>query len=307
MDPDSLKADEASVVIARALLERGVDPVVAAEGLAAYRTKPQVLLGHDAVAQACGISFKELLQRCCTAYASRAGARAVIRRLLEEFPAHLDAVQGVTRGTGKLPSIRQLMSNARGMAAYRNLAMPAFGDPGWLRFLGEWLRTSGLGVVVARSVASAYRIRLADGAVLEPLFSEAPDAVCAAAGVSLADLRAAELAFVAGRIPDEGAIVASVLAVPGVAEVEKREADEELDLQHFVRDPHEPEMKPPWTFAPEPPSSLRWRMGPGEDYMDRWFAYWRSLTAEQRDAFLKSTPVPTEWQYWVDLLKAEVT
>jgi hypothetical protein len=56
---------------------------------------------------------------------------------------------------------------------------------------------------------------------------------------------------------------------------------------------------PPWVAFPEEPTSLRWRMGPGEDYMDRWLPFWRGLPGPVRREYLIRHPPPAAWQEWL--------
>ena len=62
------------------------------------------------------------------------------------------------------------------------------------------------------------------------------------------------------------------------------------------------ELAPPWDEFPEPPSSLRWRMGPGEDYITEWVSFWRRLPATMRQEYLVRHPPPAEWKEWVWLV-----
>jgi ribA/ribD-fused uncharacterized protein len=63
----------------------------------------------------------------------------------------------------------------------------------------------------------------------------------------------------------------------------------------------------PWEAFPEAPSSMRWRMGPGEDVMHGWLEYWRSLDAEDRALYLDEKKPALGWGGWIDRLLAPPT
>ena len=54
-------------------------------------------------------------------------------------------------------------------------------------------------------------------------------------------------------------------------------------------------MAPPWEVVPEPLASMRWRMGGGEDYLDDYRKWFATLSAENRDAYVRSRPEPEGW------------
>jgi len=56
---------------------------------------------------------------------------------------------------------------------------------------------------------------------------------------------------------------------------------------------------PPWEAFPEEPTSLRWRMGAGEDYLDRWMPFWRGLPDSVRRDYLIGHPPPAAWREWL--------
>lgn len=56
----------------------------------------------------------------------------------------------------------------------------------------------------------------------------------------------------------------------------------------------------PWKVSDEGPRSMGWRMGPGEDHMDAWLAFWRTLSDEERGAYLADGDVPDEWLKWIE-------
>ena len=59
---------------------------------------------------------------------------------------------------------------------------------------------------------------------------------------------------------------------------------------------------PPWLISPEPSKSLRWRMGGGQDHIDKWARAWRAMTSEKRAQYAQRFPPPdADWQSWLDL------
>jgi hypothetical protein len=60
---------------------------------------------------------------------------------------------------------------------------------------------------------------------------------------------------------------------------------------------------PPWSRFSEPPQSMRWRMGPGEEYVDNWLLRWRRSSAEERTGWLAEFPAPVEWSDWLAALQ----
>lgn len=77
------------------------------------------------------------------------------------------------------------------------------------------------------------------------------------------------------------------------AERESLPADRRAAVVGFM--PH-----PPWTAFPEPPASMRWRMGPGEDYLDDWLRHWEVLNPDGRAAYLAQHPPPEAWKEWME-------
>jgi ribA/ribD-fused uncharacterized protein len=56
----------------------------------------------------------------------------------------------------------------------------------------------------------------------------------------------------------------------------------------------------PWDAYSEGPSSMRWRMGPGEDFMGSWQEYWTELDLADRAFYLADKKPPPEWSGWID-------
>lgn len=58
----------------------------------------------------------------------------------------------------------------------------------------------------------------------------------------------------------------------------------------------------PWEKFEDEPTSLRWRMGAGEDYMDQWLSYWFGIDEDARRAYLESHPPPPAWKKWLSVV-----
>ena len=52
---------------------------------------------------------------------------------------------------------------------------------------------------------------------------------------------------------------------------------------------------PPWVLYDDPPSSLMWRMGGGEDHIDKFRAYWSSLTITEKNLIIAKTSPSDRW------------
>src|SRR5947199_37313 len=51
------------------------------------------------------------------------------------------------------------------------------------------------------------------------------------------------------------------------------------------------EVVPPWLAFPEPPGSLRWRMGPGEDHITEWSIFFHGqLDRAGRHEYIRRCP-----------------
>jgi hypothetical protein len=55
-------------------------------------------------------------------------------------------------------------------------------------------------------------------------------------------------------------------------------------------------MQPPWEKASDPPGSLRWKMGPGEDYFDRWVDWFMNLEPLEQSRILGDKSTPRQWR-----------
>lgn len=54
--------------------------------------------------------------------------------------------------------------------------------------------------------------------------------------------------------------------------------------------------RPPWLQCPEiPAGSIGWRMGCGEDVLERWAKWWNLQSSEQQRAYAAQYPEPAGW------------
>jgi hypothetical protein len=55
-------------------------------------------------------------------------------------------------------------------------------------------------------------------------------------------------------------------------------------------------MNPPWIEFPDiPPGSIGWRMGAGEDYIDKWRKWLDSINESERLEYEGKFPTPPLW------------
>ena len=60
-------------------------------------------------------------------------------------------------------------------------------------------------------------------------------------------------------------------------------------------------MPPPWLAYPGYERySLGWRMGSGEDYLDRFVSWFEALGEKEREAYRARFPEPFTWAGWWD-------
>lgn len=100
----------------------------------------------------------------------------------------------------------------------------------------------------------------------------------------------------------QGRLTAAVRQVP--LPVECTTPMPPVDLNALPEPDHVPakgqkEIEAPWEAFAEPPGSLRWRMGPGEDLMDLWRAFWSTLDSAARQDYLARHAPPAEWRKWL--------
>ena len=75
--------------------------------------------------------------------------------------------------------------------------------------------------------------------------------------------------------------------------------NEHCKVHHPIK--KEEEMKPPWLKFPDiHKASIGWRMGGGEDYIDKWHVFWRKLSYEEQVVYIGIYPPPDGWRVDVD-------
>ena len=58
-------------------------------------------------------------------------------------------------------------------------------------------------------------------------------------------------------------------------------------------------MPPPWLAYPQIERySIGWRMGAGEEYINRFGEWWVTLSAERKEKYQTLFPEPITWQGW---------
>ena len=56
---------------------------------------------------------------------------------------------------------------------------------------------------------------------------------------------------------------------------------------------------PPWLAFPDyTPSCTGFRMGAGEDYIDKWWEFWKALNNEEKCVFKTNYPAPVGWDIY---------
>lgn len=57
---------------------------------------------------------------------------------------------------------------------------------------------------------------------------------------------------------------------------------------------------PPWLEYPDyKPGCLGFRMGPGEDYMDKWRENWSKISSCDKAEFISICPPPKGWERYL--------
>lgn len=55
-------------------------------------------------------------------------------------------------------------------------------------------------------------------------------------------------------------------------------------------------LRAPWELSPEPPGSLQWKMGAGDDYLEKWLRRFLALSDREQLKLLSDVNVPPEWR-----------
>ena len=62
-------------------------------------------------------------------------------------------------------------------------------------------------------------------------------------------------------------------------------------------------LAPPWQEFPDySRTSMGWRMGAGETYLDYFREWFLSLSEKDREAYIIATAIPDEWAGWLEAI-----
>jgi hypothetical protein len=248
-----------------------------------------------------------------TGYVARSASAPTAGALVDELKAlapkldRLPGVSGSPRFVGFEPA--RLAIYTRMLATQEGIPIPATSraSPEWVALL-QALRSRGAdNPDVAQFVLLRARLRLKSGVVIEPLDEDARYLTVATAyNLDPAKFRqefftrmmevvpgsgmnpvakAKEARAVLASLPDVDRVEEVAMALPPPPVKPYRDGDELI--------------APPWEAFPEAPSSLRWRMGAGEDYLDKWLPFWRGLPEKIRRDYLTRHPPSAEWREWL--------
>lgn len=304
------------VPLVQELCAKGVDPVVQVYALSGYEIAvgaAELIIGRyqhamETVAHVTKRPLaelqKEVVGRAATIESSEhllAEVRAV-RPVLERLP-------GVT-SVGKLwpQDARRLTVSARGFATTWGvpLTTTSAAQPEWVTILRELRDRGEHDPLVLLFVTHRCRLRLASGAVLEPMDEDGRyQTLGAALGRDPTELK--QELFLRMMNVGPGASPNPItqardartraLAFVGVAALDEVPPE---PIQEETAPPSSAEPPPaPWESFPEPPSSMRWRMGAGEDVMDAWMPFWRGMDQAAREHYISRHPPPDVWRAWL--------
>lgn len=64
-------------------------------------------------------------------------------------------------------------------------------------------------------------------------------------------------------------------------------------------------LAPPWQEFPDyARTSMGWRMGAGETYLNYFRDWFSTLSEEDRQTYITATPIPDEWGGWLEALQS---
>lgn len=303
----------------KTLLSSGISPSFVALAFAYYETPltsgdgwipERFSKAIDTVAEIAGMSPTELGEKVV--------ALATPENKQDTF-ARLEGLKGALAG---LPNIRdagqlyardadELAQGIRHAAATVGWPIPRLEGPSpeWCELLEQLIAKGIADPATLFFLVRHNRVELNDGRRCEPLSLEAAISTVATA-TGIADIEMRQIVLCSPKLSreqcnpvrtmahaHEAALLLSKLA--SVARAENAEP-RLAPLPSRRLQPGESPPDPPWKEFPEPPISMRWRMGRGEDYMVQWSSFWRGLTAtEKRDYFAINKP-PAEWVEWAE-------
>lgn len=242
------------------------------------------------------------------------GAAATLLSDLKALAPKLDGLPGVNgppRFDGPEPA--QMVINMRGYAAREGVPIPATSraSADWIPLVHA-LRARGFDDPdVVQFVLLHARLRLRSGTVVDPLDEDARYLTVATAfGLDPAKYRQEFFERMMQAVPGgpnpipKAKEARAVLAtLPEVASIEEVPMELPPEPVKQYRDGDEL-VTPPWEAFPEPPTSLRWRMGAGEDFLDSWLPFWRGLPESVRRDYLHRHPPPAVWRAWLSRIEA---
>jgi len=305
--------------IVRELSARGIDPVLQVYALSHLDVvvgAGEMLVGRfqhaiETVADATGVPLPELRQRAVERATTASSAETLIAALNDLRPT-LEKLPGVT-SVGKvwLKDARRIAAGVRSFATIHAIPLTTGSSPhpDWIRIL-QALREKGVtDELVLLFVAHRCRLRLASGLVIEPLDEDTLyQTIGAVVGRDATDLKQ-QLFF---RMANVGATSTSNVVTLSrdaralAAGIEGVLALEDVPLGAAAIQPAAMAGEPPvapWEAFPEPPSSMRWRMGAGEDVVTDWLPHWRGMDSAAQEAYLAKHPPPDAWRDWLRLAK----
>ena len=254
------------------------------------------------VAEALDVPIEEV-ERLLVARAADPSDEPNLRLACKEISEQLQGLPGVRNVSAPRYGRWPLSVFFRRYALARSVPLPKLASPSerWLEILRQLRRLEILDEWALSLAAAFHRLKFESGEVVDPLEPDERYETLAALSGSTPWEVASRLEFPGnfGRHEDFQRLLAeaarALSALPGVVAV-----DEVPPRQRkFPAAQYEgPPLLPPWTVFSDPPSSMRWRMGGGEDVMNDWWWYWEGLTPDQRRTYFDEHPVPDEWKDW---------
>ena len=200
-----------------------------------------------------------------------------------------------------------LVPTYRSLAETYGLALPRFYAPheGWAALLGQ-LKPTAPPQVLYLACRNA-QVRLESGAQLPPLiapvgFETLSVVLQRPAGELAKEINAWLLNSISSFKEEVQLSLERLRGARGVLAVQPGQA-----LERFPRPEYDgPPLDPPWLQFPEPPRSMRWRMGGGEDFMDAWRHFYEELSPEAQRAYFERFEIPAPWTTWVKRVRGEL-
>jgi len=302
------------IPIVQTLIARGVSSPAELVYTLAYRelelesgTKvhpwERLLRAFPTVAQALGRSLADV-QRDVVAVAALVEPERELRQRCKTLEPLLTGLPGVRSVSRPEYGGHPLTVQFRNLAKARNIPLPKLAepDPRWKEFLVAWAAHSRPKLWEQQCACRRTRVTLKSGEVLEPLTSDVSwQTLSEAVQRPLAVVaRESDREVITSQALSEGfdeRLRERMMALPFVRLVEASSPPVEPPLP--IPEYEGPPLPPPWTQFSEPPTSLHWRMGPGEDCVARWWHFWRCLPPSEQRKYFVEHPPPAEWKAWM--------